>query len=78
MNQQYFYKLFSFSVLMLASPAFAGSASGGKVTQLISANTSFAFVTNGTRSAVPACASGAPNQWVIDMSTPARVWRPLC
>lgn len=71
MMGKYFYKIFPFCAFMFASPAFAGSASGGKVTQLVSANTSFGFVTNGTRSAVPTCASGAPNQWVIDMSTPA-------
>lgn len=61
----------TFAALAVCVPVQAGTAAGGKVTSLIPANTSYSFVTNGTRVSVPSCATGAPNNWVIDMSTPS-------
>jgi hypothetical protein len=60
------------AALAFASAANAGNQSGGKAITLIPTNNgAYSFVSNGTRVGTPPCASGAPNNWAIDLSTPS-------
>lgn len=56
------------SASLVTSPACAGSAALGNITQFTANQTVFFLVTNGTRSGAPACAA-AISRWAIDIST---------